>query len=190
MEAHEAFGRYERSHHAVGGGPGGEPSFTMRAALTVAVLAAFLAVATFLGNEAIKDAIQNETKAAEASSHRNSFETQREQALLDGAIMRAMSVSSDHGVAVASKAGADELDKHTKEFSAASKALDQKVAEARADVGHANDQHLVYELAIVALQIGIVLASVSIIARRGFLLAGSTVAGVVGVVVLIFGLTQ
>jgi hypothetical protein len=188
MEAREAFERFERSHQASGGR--GDERFTTRAALTVAVLAAFLAIATFLVNEAVKDAIQNETKAAEADSQYTSFQTQSELALLDGAVLRSLSVSSDRGVAAASKAGADELDKHTNEFDQASKTLHEEAADARTEVNDANDKHLIYELAVVALQIGIVLASVSIIARRRFLLTGSWAIGVAGVVVLIVGIAH
>ena len=187
MEAREAYDRFERAHHASGGG-GDEPSFTMRAAVTVAVLAGFLAIATFLVNEAVKDAIQNETKASEADSRVTSFQTQSETALLDGAILRSLSVSGDRGVSTASKAGADALDKHTKEFDQAAADLKVEAADARDEVDHANHQHLVYELAVVALQIGIVLASVSIIARRRFLLTGSWIIGIAGVVVLVVGL--
>jgi hypothetical protein len=189
MEAREAFERFERSHHASGQGRD-EPSFTMRAALTVAVLAGFLAVATFLVNEAVKEAIQNETRASEADSKLTSFQTQSEVALLDGAILRSLSVSTDRGVAVASKAGADELDKHTKQFNQAAAELKAEAAHTRDEVDDANDKHLIYELAVVALQIGIVLASVSIIARRRFLLTGSWAIGVAGVVVLIVGIVH
>lgn len=187
MEAREAFERHESARHAVGQ-RGDEPSFTMAAAVTVAVLAGFLAIATFLVNEAVKEAIQNETKAAEADSRHISFQTQSEVALLDGAILRSLSVSSDRGVSAASKAGADELDKHTKEFDRATKELRTEASEARDEVDHANEKHLIYELAVVGLQIGIVLASVSIIARRRFLLTGSWAIGVAGAVVLVVGI--
>jgi hypothetical protein len=189
MEARDAFERFERSHLAWGQ-QGNHPSFARRAALTVAVLAGFLAVATLLVNEAVKEAIQNETKASEADSHLTSFETQSEMALLDGEILRSLSVSGDRGLAVASTAGVDKLHKQTRKFNQAATALKAKAHEAADDVDHANDQHLTYELAVVALQIGIVLASVSIIARRRFLLAGSWVAGVAGVVVLIIGIAS
>jgi Domain of unknown function (DUF4337) len=188
MEAHEAYERFERTHHASRHGE--EPSFTMQAALTVAILAAFLAVATFLGNEAVKEAIQNETRAADAHAQSISHDTQIEVASLSSAILRSLSVSEDRGVAVASKAGADELDKHSKEFDQQSEALVEQAAEAKSEVDHANDKHLLYELAVVALQIGIVLASIAIIARRRFLLYGGTIAGVLGVAVLILGLAH
>lgn len=127
-------------------------------------------------------------KAADAHAQAISFETQQEVALLNGAILRSQSVSSDPGMAKASKAGADELDKHTAEFEAAAKELDGKVTEAQAEVKDANDEHLIYELAVVGLQIGIVLASVSIIAKRRFLLYTGWVGGVAGIVLLALGL--
>jgi hypothetical protein len=46
---------------------------------------------------------------------------------------------------------------------------------------------LLYELAVVGLQIGIVLASVSIIVKRRWLLYGGGAMGLVGVGVLIAG---
>jgi hypothetical protein len=187
VEAHEAYERFERTHQA-SHSSGEGPSFTMRAALTVAVLAAFLAVATFMTNETIKDAIQNQTKAADANTQALSFSTQQEVALLAGAQLTSLSASQDPGIAQASKAGADALDKHTKEFDLESKALAVRAEEAHKEVKDANDNHLIYELAVVGLQIGIVLASVSIIAKRIFLLYGGWGAGVAGIVMLVIGL--
>jgi hypothetical protein len=91
-------------------------------------------------------------------------------------------------MARASKAGADELDKHTAEFAAAEKELNAQVDDAQAEVKDANDVHLIYELAVVGLQIGIVLASISIIAKRSFLLYLGWAGGAAGVVLLALGL--
>ena len=52
----------------------------------------------------------------------------------------------------------------------------------------ANGQHVLYELAEVGLQVGIVLASVSIIARRRWLLGVGGAAATAGVVLLFAGL--
>jgi len=62
MEAHESLQRFER----VAQGPLDDLSRT--AAIVVAVLAAFLSIATFLSNEAIKEAITGETKTADATA--------------------------------------------------------------------------------------------------------------------------
>lgn len=68
MEAHEAIGRFERMHGGAHEG-GGMPS---AAAVVVAVLAGFLAVATFLSNEQVKEVITGATKAA---TNEGKFET-------------------------------------------------------------------------------------------------------------------
>jgi hypothetical protein len=189
MEARDAVERFEHGHRA-SGGHRGEPSFTMRAALAVAILAGLLAIATFLANDAVKDAIQSETRAANAHSQRNAFETEREVALLDASLAQSLSASSDRGLAAASKDEEHALMGEERKFLAKEKSVQEKVSAAHAELNHANDEHLLYELAVVALQIGIVLASVSIIARRRFLLYGGTVAGVVGAVVLVIGLAH
>ena len=54
------------------------------------------------------------------------------------------------------------------------------------DRNHANDRHLMFELSAIGFQVGIVLAGVSIIARRRWLLAGSAI---VGLAVMMTGLT-
>ena len=53
---------------------------------------------------------------------------------------------------------------------------------------HANDRHLMFELSAIGFQVGIVLAGVSIIARRRWLLAGSATVGLAGLVVMMTGL--
>src|SRR3954468_2219941 len=60
--AHDAFHRFERFVH----GPLDDLART--AAIVVAALAVFLAVAMFLSNEAIKEAITGETKVADTSA--------------------------------------------------------------------------------------------------------------------------
>jgi hypothetical protein len=53
---------------------------------------------------------------------------------------------------------------------------------------HTNAQHVYYELGEVGLQVGIVLASVSIITRRRWLLGAGGAAATAGVVLLLLGL--
>src|SRR5262249_61128650 len=59
--------RFEAGPRA-GGGELATPQFARQAALVVAVMAAFLAVATFLSNEAVKEVITGETNRADTSS--------------------------------------------------------------------------------------------------------------------------
>jgi len=55
-------------------------------------------------------------------------------------------------------------------------------------VDHYNDKHLLYELAEVALEVGIVLSTVSIIAHRRWLLGSGVAVGLIGTVLLVAGL--
>ena len=70
--------------------------------------------------------------------------------------------------------------------------IDRKLAaEIRHDQherNHANDVHLIFEVSAIAFQVGIVLAGVSIIARRRWLLAGSAIVGLAGLAVMLTGL--
>ena len=68
MESHEALERFEKITEAdeESRSPGGQ--LARSAVVVVAVLAAFLAVATFLSNEAVKEAITGETKGADTNA--------------------------------------------------------------------------------------------------------------------------
>lgn len=188
MEAHEAFERFAATHEAaVGHGNGGDvEQYGRNAAVVVAIIAAFLAVATFLANEAVKEAIQGQTRIADTNSRNDTLSTQYIVSQLDSALLNGISIGSSASAQL--QKIADGLDKDvTKAVEPAQKALDLHKKELERDVKHSNDQHLLYELAVVGLQIGIVLSSISIVARRHWLLFGGGAMGIVGVGVLIVG---
>jgi hypothetical protein len=187
MEAHESLERFEKAHEH-GHGEGG--SLAQQAALSVAVIAAFLAIATFLGNEAVKDAIQGQTKVSDAHASSATFDTQLEILQFGEINLTVLTGAQDPGLSKPAAAGLKELTKAEKGVPAEQKRLEEVVKENRAEVNHSNDQHLLYELAEVLLQIGIVLASVAIIAKRRFLLFGGDAVAVVGIVILIVGVAS
>lgn len=193
MEASEAFERHEHvqhatHHHEDGHDEGG--GFATQAALLVAIIAAFLAVATFKANEAVKDAIQEQTKISDTHA---TLQTERTQYIILE-LNRAQLAASVVGLARTDPKSAESLLNDSNSLDASATKLQPVVAQLEAesksqtkDVNHANNQHLLYELAVVALQIGIVLASVSIIVKRHWLMYTGGVAGLIGVVVLIVG---
>jgi hypothetical protein len=75
-----------------------------------------------------------------------------------------------------------------KELVPADKALVEEMHHDEEHVDHYNDKHLLYELAEVALEVGIVLSTVSIIAHRRWLLGGGIGVGLVGAILLVAGL--
>jgi hypothetical protein len=189
MEAHEAFERFEKTHegHDGHGGHDEERNLARTAAFMVAVIAAFLAIATFLGNEAIKDAIQQQTKQADANSQLATFDTQLEIFQSDELLLQPFRASNDSHVKDVADAEFKALQKSEKGVPVERKKHEEELKEAKGEVTDANDKHLFYELAAVLLQISIVLASVAIIVKRRFLLFGGGLLSTIGVVILVIG---
>jgi Domain of unknown function (DUF4337) len=187
MEAHEAVGRFDRvaEGHDVSHGPGGR--LARDAAFLVALLAGFLAIATFLANEAIKDVIKGETRAADTNAQLEANDVKTTIAGADSVLLRVVGAGSARQAAAAAKA--DELENRiASEFAPVDRRLTAAVAADQDERDHADTQHLIYELSEVGFQIGIVLAGVAILTRRRWLLAGGGLVGVLGLVFLIAGL--
>lgn len=181
-ESHEALERFEKAHE-VGHGSG----LAKTAALTVAIIAAFLAISTFLGNEAVKEAIQGQTKVADQNAQAQTFENENLVYQLQNLLFSTLTNSSDASLADAATESLKVFEGNDKQIEKEQKALEEKLKEVKAEVKKANDQHLYYEIAEVLLQIAIVLASVSIISDRKFLLWGGGAVAAVGVAILSVG---
>jgi hypothetical protein len=177
---------FESGHRATGGELD-TPQFARQAALVVAILAAFLAVATFLSNEAVKEVITGETNRADTSSRLESNQLKIDVA---GGAATMLKVLADgpHDEAVAAVAAVAHERRIEHELVPADKALVEEMHHDEVHVDHYNDKHLLYELAEVALEVGIVLSTVSIIAHRRWLLGSGVGVGLVGTVLLIAGL--
>ncbi|HEX2391535.1 MAG TPA: DUF4337 family protein [Solirubrobacterales bacterium] len=186
MEAHRSFERFEHGHHASGGDAVG-PHYARHAALAVAVMAAFLAVATLLANEAMKAVVTEETHRADATSSLDSNRVQIDVANGNGTMLRALGAGVPGQRRAVQVARAHER-RIAEELRPADARLREEIAHDEHEVEHADNQHVVYELAEVALEVGIVLASVSIIVRRRWLLGLGGGFGAAGVVLLLVGL--
>ena len=187
MEAHHAMGRFERvaDGHDLSHGPAGR--LARDAAFLVALLAGFLAIATFLANEAIKEVIKGETRASDTDARLEANDVKTTVAGANSVLLRVVGAGSAKQALAA--ATAEQLENRIQsEFAPIDRRLTVAVAADRHERDHADTQHLIYELAEVGFQIGIVLAGVSILTRRRWLLTGGGVVGLVGVVVLIVGL--
>ncbi len=184
MPAHRSVERFETSHHR--SGELDTPGFARQAALIVAVMAAFLAVATFLSNEAVKEVITGETGRADTSSRLESNQLKIDVA--DGnATMLKVLADGPHDEAAAAVAAAAHERRIERELAPADHRLAEEMHHDEEHVDHYNDKHLLYELAEVGLEVGIVLSTVSIIAHRRWLLASGAAVGVVGTVLLVAG---
>jgi len=183
MEAHEALRRHE---HVSGRDDHLRDGLARQAALVVAVIAAFLAVATFMANEALKEAITGETKAADTSARVEANETKLTIADSNATLLAVIDARTPKQRAELIKAQAQQ-GQIKRELAPIDRRLAREVEADHADRDHAEDQHLLFELSAVALQIGIVLAGISILARRRWLLGAGAVVAAGGVGLLILG---
>jgi Domain of unknown function (DUF4337) len=187
MEAHRSYERFDQGREAAGGDWHPDPRHARHAAMAVAVMAALLAVATFLSNEAVKEVVTGETHRADASA-------QLESNLLNIEINEGNSTLLEvlgQGTAAEREAAAHTRAHEAKiidELEPRDAGLQHEIADHEHEVDHANSQHVDYELAEVGLEVGIVLASVSIIVSRRWLLGLAGAAATAGFILLIAGL--
>jgi Domain of unknown function (DUF4337) len=184
MKAHEAFERFED----VAEGPDrGMNQLAREAAVVVAVLAALLATSTFLSNEAVKEVITGETKAADTSARLEANTVKTTIADASSTLLRVTGTGNPRAAQASAKAEA--LDRRTtQELAPIDRRLAANVKEHAMQRDRADDRHVIYELSEVGLQIGIVLAGISILVRRRWLLSGGALLGIAGTALLVVGL--
>jgi hypothetical protein len=187
VEAHRSYERFEQGHQLSAGAGDGGPHHRRNAAMAVAVMAAFLAIATFLSNEAVKEVITGETHRAGTSAELENNRVKIDVANGNAVLLRVLGAGNSQEDRAAAQAERHEarVDQELKPVDAH---LNAAIHAHERDTDRANTQHIDYELAEVGLQVGIVLASVSIIARRRWLLVGAGLAATAGVALLLAGL--
>jgi hypothetical protein len=185
MEAHRSYERFEQGHHVAGGGE--LPHHAQLAAVTVAVIACLLAVATFLSNEALKEVITGETHGGTASARLETNRVNIDIARGNATLLRVLGTGIPARYRAAAHARAHEK-RVFEHLRPADRHLEEEIAAHHHEVDHANTKHLDFELAEVAFEVGIVLASISIIARRRWLLGAAGAAATAGVALLVVGL--
>ncbi|MGD9734337.1 MAG: DUF4337 family protein [Solirubrobacterales bacterium] len=184
MEAHRAYERYERSNEVA---EGHSPRHATGAAFAVAVMAAFLAVSAFLANKAVKEVITGETHRADATSRLESNLLKTDVIEGNADIFRVLGSGGGAEAEAAAAARRHEA-RVEKELAPADARLRDEIHGDEHHVEAYEDKHLSFELAEVGLEVGIVLASVSIIVRRRWLLGIGSAVGAAGVVALAVGL--
>jgi hypothetical protein len=188
MEAHKSYERFEQGHRVATGEESHlGPHYGRDVAMVVAVMAAFLAIAVFLSNEAVKEVITGETHRAGASARLESNRVKIDIANGNSSLLRTLAAGDPQERSAAAEAERHEA-RVVQELAPVDARLNAEIEAREHETDHANTQHVVYELAEVGLQVGIVLASVSIIARRRWLLGVGGAAATAGVALLLVGL--
>ncbi|HEY1853976.1 MAG TPA: DUF4337 family protein [Solirubrobacterales bacterium] len=183
MEAHRSYERFERSTEAAGDR---HPRHATTAAFAVAVMAALLAISAFLANEAVKEVITGETHRADATARLESNLLKTDLAEGNADLLRVL----DAGKGLRARAAAEARGREARverELEPADANLHHEISDDEHHVESSDEKHLAYELAEVGLEVGIVLASVSIIIRRRWLLGIGSVIGAAGALALAGG---
>jgi hypothetical protein len=172
--------RLEHTTHAA-------PGFARRAAAGVAVLAALLAISELLANEAVKETIVEQTKAADVNAKRDANEVkifQHESELFQ---IRLAEKESPRGHAAEQRAAKLEQ-RSEQQLKPMAARLESEAARHERAHNRADNRHATYEYAVVMLQVAIVLGSVAIIIGAAWLLATGGALGAIGLLLLLDGL--
>ncbi|MFL5820229.1 MAG: DUF4337 family protein [Solirubrobacteraceae bacterium] len=160
------------------------------AALMVAVLAAVLAASAFLANESIKEVITGETKAADASARLEAADVKTTIAGANSVLLRVVGAGNSREARAAARTAQALESRIQAELAPVERRLSAYIRRDETERERANQRHLVYELSEVGLQVGIVMAGISILAGRRWLLAAAGLLGTVGVVLVVVGLAS
>jgi hypothetical protein len=184
LAARDPIERLETAGH----GPHTLDAFARRAAVVIAVLAGLLAVATLLSNEASKESINGQTRAALAQTLENANELKAFVGESDSHELGLVARGESPAAAAAMRHAALLQEEVARAFGPRDRALEQRARAAEQEHSDSDERHLRYELAAVALEIAIVFASIAIITRIRWLLTGGLVGGVVGSSLILAGL--
>jgi Domain of unknown function (DUF4337) len=187
-EPQEAIERTVEQHHHQHGEGHAPPKLEMTLpAITAAVLAVFAAFGSLLSGHAANSAILAQIKAADQWSLYQSKSTKGH--IYDGgrdivqAVLDAQRISPTERQRLLA-----DFDKKIAKYEADKEDPREKAEHLEHESVHEFDTHHRYATGIVAFQVGIVLASISILVRFRSLWLLSIVAGVVGIVFLGLGL--
>jgi hypothetical protein len=167
-------------HETTREGAHAKESFARRAAVLVGVLAALLAIGTLIANQASEDTLLSQELATDTYNEYQADSLKQRIGNDNSAVLTAL---NQPGPAAAAKKDAE--DKGALKAPLLAKA---RAYEHERDVAHS--KHRSYQLAEGAFQLGIVLVSISIVARVAALSQVGGVLGAVGLLLLLNGALQ
>ena len=181
MESQEAIERFERAEEAAEA----RERFGRHAAILVAILAAFLAVAALVAQKSSEQILLAEAQSTDAY---NELEANSLKKHIDGdvaAMLQSIAPSNPEATqkAQALQEGADN------KYSANETSLSEEAKGFDEQRDQEEQHHSWLQLAEGAFQLGIVLASVAIVARAVWLMWAGGMVGVVGLLLLVQGFT-
>ena len=183
-EPHEWVERTAEEHHH--SESRGDVPEKMVPAITAAVLAVFAAFGSLLSGHAANEAILAQNKATDQWALFQSKSTKEQVFDVGGQVVNALTEGTDQADRV--KPALDRLRGEVQRYEREKEEVKREAERWEEESRHEYRKHTRFALSIALFQVGIVLASVSLLVRFRWLQVSSLVTGVVGVVCLIVGL--
>jgi hypothetical protein len=180
----------EEHHHGHDHGEDARGSQMTVSAVTAAVLAVLAAIGSLLSGHAVNQAILEQTKATDQWAYYQAKSTKGHVYLVGGELIKALadprsqSTKAGDTQAAALKRFQEETERYDREKEEVKKEAEHLEAESQ----HEFHKHHQFALGIACFQVGIVLASVSILVRLRAIYYLSLVAGAAGLVWTVLGL--
>jgi hypothetical protein len=194
-EPQELMEQTEHAHHQAehGGGEheeaGGHASFTTRCAITASALAVLAALASLLSGHAANEAILDQSRATDQWAYYQAKSTKSHIIEGNEYVIKALGGTNE-----ASKPGIDkalgELEKLTKKYEAEQDKIHEEAKALEDESTLEFRKHQDFSYAVALFQIGIVLASISIMVKSKPLYMGSIVGGAIGIALAVMGQLQ
>jgi hypothetical protein len=182
----------EEHHHAHSGAASADSSHAVPA-ITAAVLAVLAALGSLLSGHAANEAILGMTRATDQWAYYQAKSTKGHlyevASELVATLGRGSSTGSSPAGTPTDAAGVDRFRSEAQRYDREKGEIQHEAESLEAESRHELHRHHRYALAVALFQVGIVLASVSLLVRVRGLYVLSLAAGVAGVVCLVLGFT-
>lgn len=186
MEPHEAMEQHEKTEEAEEAARGGH-AFARSAAVVIAVLAAILAIATGIGNNATTQTILKQAQAADTYNEMQANSFKKHINGNDAIILRAIAVNNPRRAQLLQTAASLQKTATTK-YARNETILLPRAQKLERERDKAETRHHTMQYAEGALQLAIVLSSVSIVVGVVALLWLGGIVGLVGLALTIDGM--
>jgi hypothetical protein len=184
LEPHEVIERtVEQKHHDHGHAPANAWSPTTLSAVTAAVLAVLAAAGSLLSGHAANQAILKQSQASDQWAYYQAKSTKGHLYEVGRELIGVLA-----GTAGDAKSALDRFGQQVSKYEGEKEPIRQQAEELQNESRHEFRQHHYYSLGIASFQVGIVLASISILVRHRLTWWLSLVAGLVGLLFLLRGL--
>ncbi len=178
----------EEHHHGQEHGSDARGSQMTVSAVTAAVLAVLAAFGSLLSGHAVNQAILEQTKATDQWAYYQAKSTKGHVYLVGGEIIKALTQSQSTKAGDSQAPALKHFQEQTERYDREKEEVKKEAEHLEAESQHEFHKHHQFALGIACFQVGIVLASVSILVRLRAIYYLSLLAGAAGLVFTVLGL--